>query len=515
MTQALFSDSVPGCIAHHCRQAPEATAFWLFDKNRWQPFTRLEFWTGVERYTRLFSETLAPGSLLLFVKRLDFDLLAAYIGAMNAGVLPAQLSPQSKKTTEAEYRRKIAHILELTQAQGIFTDDAEREGLESLADVRLLSPSEAPATSEPVPPRTTPEALVQFSSGSTGLQKGVLLTHAGLIAHMRAYSEAIALSPEDKVVSWLPLYHDMGLIACYLMPLMTGVPFLQMDPFDWILRPDSLLEAIEAHQATLCFLPNFAYHVLIAKGKARDLSSMRLFVNCSEPAREQTHRAFLEKFPTTRPEALTVCYALAENTFAVSQTPLGKTADTRRIGGKDVISCGTIVPGTEVRILEPDADGIGEIGVRGACLFARFLGGDQPLQDGFYRTGDLGTVSDEGEVYVTGRKKDLIISNGKNIYPQDVENACSGVPGAYPGRAVAFGATNEQVGSEELFVIVERDGTVEDLALKLAVMKAVEAEIGVVPKRVEVVDHMRLVKTSSGKISRARNKELYLSGGLS
>jgi acyl-CoA synthetase (AMP-forming)/AMP-acid ligase II len=132
----------------------------------------------------------------------------------------------------------------------------------------------------------------------------------------------------------------------------------------------------------------------------------------------------------------------------------------------------------------------------------------------FYRTGDLGAIGPDGELYVTGRKKDLVICNGKNLYPQDVEHVASAVAGVYPGRVVAFGVENTEVGSEELIVVVERDGSVADTPLKVAVQRAVEQEVGVLPRRVEVVDHMRLVKTSSGKISRARNKELYVSGEL-
>lgn len=511
---SLFvGETVHACIEAHVQAAPDAHCFSLRAGNTWQAVTRAQYWQRVEHYARLFHNAFTTPSLILFIKRLDLDLLAAYIGAMKAGHLPAQLSPFSNKTSENEYARKIVHILDLTGARGIFTDTSEAAKIAARPQLTLLTP-DSPVEGDDAPPGSGRQALVQFSSGSTGLQKGVVLSHAGILAHMRHYGAALALTPQDKLVSWLPLYHDMGLIACYLMPLMAGIPFFQMDPFEWIMRPDLLLEVIEEQRATLCFLPNFAYHVLINKGKPRNLSSMRLFVNCSEPAKPQTHEAFRQKFSSLRPGVLSVCYALAENTFAVTQTPLGLEAQTLSLEGKTLHSCGRILPETEVRILEPDATGVGEIGIRGAYLFDEFLGSSRPLEDGFYRTGDLGFVSADGELYVTGRKKDLIISNGKNIYPQDIEHACSQVPGVYPGRVVAFGVDSEQTGSEDLFVVVERDGSVADTPLKLTVQKAIEAEVGVLPKRVEVVDHMRLVKTSSGKISRARNKELFLSGEL-
>ncbi|MEB3238279.1 MAG: AMP-binding protein [Candidatus Sericytochromatia bacterium] len=510
---ALFpAASVHGCIVAHLEQDPGKTAFWLREGGRWVAWSRGDFLSLVSRHAARFSARLEPGSLVLFVKRLDVDLLAAYVGAMWAGMVPAQLSPQTRKTTPEEYARKFKHILDLTGARGIFTDEA---------DAGLLPPGPevfTPGAAGDVSPAPLVEgsgvALVQFSSGSTGLQKGVALTHEGILAHMQAYAQALCLDPADRLVSWLPLYHDMGLVACYLLPLMAGVPFLQMDPFDWIMRPDLLLEAIEGHQATLCFLPNFAYHVLERKGKERDLSSVRAFVNCSEPARPDTHDRFLARFPSVAPGALTVCYALAENTFAVAQTVPGAPAKRRTLAGKELLSCGSVLPGTEVRILEPDAEGVGEIGIKGACLFAHFLGGEAPMAGDFYRTGDLGFLAPDGELYVTGRHKDLIICNGKNIYPQDVEHVASAVPGVYPGRVVAFGVEQAEVGSEELIVVVERDGSVADQALRLAVQRAVEDEVGILPRRVEVVAHMSLVKTSSGKISRSRNKERYLSGDL-
>ena len=503
--------TIPDCIEHHVQEDPDALCFSYLQKGKWHRISRSQFWDAVEWHSHRFASAFPPGELVIFIKRLDLDALAAYIGAMKAGVLPSMLSPATPKLSSDEYRRKVEHVFKLTKAGGIFVDADAAFVPEGVA---CLTPESSVVASLRASHAPIPQALVQFSSGSTGLQKGVVLTHEGVIAHMEDYSAAIALSADDLIVSWLPLYHDMGLIACFLMPLMCGVPVMLMDPFDWLLKPDLLLETIENERATICYLPNFAYHVLAKKGKVRDLSSVRLFVNCSEPVREVTHRTFLDKFPSARPEALAVCYALAENTFAVSQTPLNMPPTSRFIEDKMVPSCGQVMPRTEIRILEPNAAGVGEIALRGPYLFSHYLGRDLPLEQGFYRTGDLGWLDDDGGLFVTGRKKDLIITSGKNIYPQDVEHVCSIQPGVYPGRAVAFGVTNETAGSEDLIVVVERDGTIEDLPLKLSVQKAIEGEVGIVPKRVEVVDHMRLVKTSSGKISRSRNKELFLQGGF-
>jgi acyl-CoA synthetase (AMP-forming)/AMP-acid ligase II len=175
-----------------------------------------------------------------------------------------------------------------------------------------------------------------------------------------------------------------------------------------------------------------------------------------------------------------------------------------------VLSCGKPIPEVEIKVFPSQNSDDGEIGVKSPSLFVRFMEGHRPLtEDGYYLTGDLGFMDEQGEVFITGRKKDIIIVNGKNVFPQDVEYALSDVPGVYPGRAVSFGLWDENAGSEDLIVIAERSPEAPVTPLKIAIQKAVQNEVGVVPKRVEIVEHMSLVKTSSGKLSRSRNRDLY------
>ena len=509
MTVLVPTRTVHGQIEDQSRQDPAGLCVSLWQSGRWQDYSRREFWSRVEHWGSRFQQSLPAHTLILFVKKLDLDLLASYIGAMKAGHLPALISPPSAKSSASEYQRKIGHILELTGAGAVVADPGLFKTHEP---IHVFTPEgDHPGISRPYA-KPSDSALVQFSSGSTGLQKGVVLTHSAIAAHMLHYASALKLTSDDRVATWLPLYHDMGLIACYLMPLMCGVPFYQIDPFDWLVQPDLLLQTIEAKKATICFLPNFAYHVLASKGKTHDLSSMRLFVNCSEPARQSTHERFVSKHPSTPAGSLSVCYALAENTFAVSQTSPGEGAREILFKGRRVLSCGSILPGSEVRIFDQDSEGEGEIGIRGSSLFQQFVGGALPLREGFYLTGDLGCLDQNGELFITGRKKDLIIVNGKNLYPQDLEHVSSQVSGVYPGRVVCFGSSSLETGSEELMVLVETDETRPSAQLRLDVQRAIQSEAGVLPKRVEVVKHMTLVKTSSGKISRTRNRELYLNG---
>jgi fatty-acyl-CoA synthase len=504
-------DDIVEALVRVSQDDPTAHSCSILQRGTWHMYDRATFLAAVQRYAAGFANRFPAGQLILFIKRLDLDLLAAYLGAIRAGLQPAQMAWPTSKVSAAEWTRKLEHVVELCRPCALFADEDRKFTVPETLPVVGRDLASGAAT--PVPSdRRSPLAFAQFSSGSTGLQKGVLLSHRAVLAHMKHYAHALSLTETDKLVSWLPLYHDMGLIACYLMPLMCGVPLWKMDAFDWMAKPDLLLQTIEERRATLTFLPNFAFHVLAAKGKPRELSSMRAWINCSEPARAASYERFREAL-ALGPGGHSVCYALAENTFAASQT-LGDPRE-RVIDGNKTLSCGPIVSGTEVRILDANDSGVGEIAIRGESLFSRFLDGTRPLDDdGFYRTGDLGLVAD-GELYITGRKKDLVISNGKNIYPQDVEQVSSTVQGVYPGRVVAFGIDNPAIGSEDLIVVAEPDGTVSDpTALRIAMQKAIEAEVGIVPRRIELVPHMSLVKTSSGKMSRSRNRELYLAGEL-
>lgn len=498
---------VPQSIQFWANQDPQAECVSLLENGLWQTYNRNKFWEKVEHYTKLFASNCPANSLVLFIKKTDIDLLTAYIGAMNAGMQPAQLSPANSKTSAKEYKRKIEHILKTTQSEYIFTDKGSCQSLEN-SDVTFLFKDSAIKVI-PQNIKTSDLALVQFSSGSTGLQKAVYLKHSGILSHMESYRKAINLNKSDRMVSWLPLYHDMGLIACYLMPLMEGIPVMMMDTFDWLSNPQILLDTISKYKATLCYQPNFAYHLLVNKCKPSDLSSMKAFVNCSEPAKLETHLLFQKKFSSVKPEALSVCYALAENTFAVSQTDLTFAPKKIQLNNQALLSCGEIIDNTQVKIFQPNADGVGEIHIAGQCTFDHFLDNKDYLIDGFYPTGDLGLIQDK-QLYITGRKKDLIIVNGKNIYPQDIEFIASKNPHVYPGRAVCFGIINLEVGSEEIIVQVEPALNVDHQNLIIELRKSIELEVGILPKQVEIVPYMSLVKTSSGKISRSRNKELFL-----
>jgi acyl-CoA synthetase (AMP-forming)/AMP-acid ligase II len=305
-------------------------------------------------------------------------------------------------------------------------------------------------------------------------------------------------------------------------------------------HPALLLKAIDKHQGTLCWLPNFAYNHCARRIRQRDkeglsLASIRAFINCSEPVRHDSHQLFLEKFAANgvTPDMLTVSYAMAENTFAVTQTPIGQPARLDVVDrealtltgyakvvetGDIKVSCGAPIAGTAVSALDPSGNPlperqVGELAVQSNCMLSEYYHRPDlnPFSNGWFRTGDRGYLAD-GEVYVIGRSKDLIINAGKNVYPQDIEAIVNEVAGVHAGRAVVFGVPDEREGTELIAVVAETRE--EDIEARQEISKAIRQEVArrstVTVSFVQLVDAKWLIKTSSGKIARAANRDKWL-----
>ncbi|MCB8986529.1 MAG: AMP-binding protein [Ardenticatenaceae bacterium] len=520
--------------------------------------TRGEFRTAVSctaHALRRFG--IRPGDLVIIAHTQNLESIFLFWGALQAGAVPSMFPTLTEKLDPAIYLRNLAELVRFSGVRAILTTDDFAPELAPHVDCAVYSSGQLGVGSgellegrkksenlqSPISNLPSP-AFLQHSSGTTGLQKGVALSHTAVLNQIAAYSEAIHLTDHDVIVSWLPLYHDMGLIAGFLLPLVQGVPLVLMSPFDWVAHPALLLRAINAHQGTLCWLPNFAYNHMARRIRQRDkegmsLASMRLFINCSEPVRHDSHQLFLEKFAAHGVTAVTlgVSYAMAENTFAVTQTPPGQPARLDVIDAvvlqetgyakpvpadhpqADVrVSCGPPIAGTAVRAL--DADGrslpertVGELAIRSSYMLSEYYHRPdlQPFHDGWFRTGDRGYLAD-GEVYVIGRSKDLIINAGKNVYPQDIEAIVNTVPDVHAGRAVVFGVPDEREGTELIAVVAET--AVTDPAARQELVKAIRQEVArqstVTVSFVELVDAKWLIKTSSGKIARAANRDKWL-----
>jgi acyl-CoA synthetase (AMP-forming)/AMP-acid ligase II len=499
----------------------------------------------------LAASGVAPGDLVILVLQHSLELIYSFWGATRMGAIPSIFPFLTEKLDPDLYRERVKTLVEHSAAKAVVTYPENYTALVSLLDglevsvldsSYLLSPTSEPLSvrleTSGISPDST--ALLQHSSGSTGLQKGVALSHRAILKHIESYGRAIELKPEtDVIVSWLPLYHDMGLIAGFVMPIVTGTRLVLMSPFEWVKQPSILLEAISQYKGTLCWLPNFAYNHIARTFRPKDgldLSSWRAAINCSEPVYAESHQMLLDKLTAHgfSDTALAVSYAMAENTFGVTQTKLGAPPhiDTVEIAsvqergeaipaasGKRFVSCGPAIDTVGLRILDgersqmPDRC-VGEIALKSDFMLSGYykrpdLTEKAMTKDGWYLTGDMGYLTD-GELYITGRKKDLIIVGGKNVYPQDIEAIANRTQGIHPGRAVAFGVLDERLGSEKVVVVAEAaegaDLDETERELRAHVVQETEVTLG----DLRFVAKGWIVKTSSGKHARSDNREKYL-----
>jgi fatty-acyl-CoA synthase len=514
---------------------------------------------GANQYALTYArEEIKPGEVVLLILQHGQDLAFSFWGAVLHGAIPAIMPFLSEKLSPERYRADLASLISITKPVAIITSaEFESEARSALMpgdSIRkiivtdTIEPQAEPDFDSLQGMKASPEDIVilQHSSGTTGLQKGVALSHKAVLNQLEAYSKAIQLDPEkDIIVSWLPLYHDMGLISCFLMPVLVRVPVIEMSPFDWVRAPYKLLQSVSQYKGTLSWLPNFAYNFCANKIRERnledvDLSTWRAIINCSEPVHAESHRLFAEKFEKfgLRPQSLQTSYAMAENVFGVTQSSLEAGPTVIEIDRESfmmerivtppvadrssmkMMSSGHPLSNTKIRVVDSNGMDIpervvGEIMLQSDCMLSGYYNRpdatELAMRNGWYMTGDYGFLAD-GELYVSGRKKDMIIVGGKNIYPQDLEALTSEVPGVHPGRTVAFGMYDEEAGTEEVVIIAEVDSEEpsEQEVIADAIRKHVTKSSAIALRHVRVVGEKWIVKTSSGKTARSANKEKFL-----
>jgi fatty-acyl-CoA synthase len=536
-------------VVNRCTEFPDGLFGMFYDGRVWQRTSNKTFLDRTLQFVSLFrQEGIEHGDLILIILTHGIDAHAAFFAAMLIGAVPSFLPyPNSKQDPEL-YWSQHKKIFAFCQPCAILVYDELRDAvLECVqgAEARVITQSavevQAPSGIDHLP-RAEDVALLQHSSGTTGLKKGVALTYSSICMQLEAYSSALSLKDvaDARIATWLPLYHDMGLISSFLLPLWLGLPIISLDPFVWLTRTWLFFEGIQEFRATHAWMPNFAFMHLVRTirgGRTWDLSSVVALISCSEPCKVETFDAFLTKFTPwgITPQKLQTCYAMAETVFAVSQSTMGRqvrqlnvdrscianlSAVVAPLGaddGQQVLSNGKPVEGCRVEILR---DGvflqereIGEVCVVAPFLFEEYyknpIATAAAIQDGWYRTGDLGFL-DDGEVFIVGRLKDVIIVNGKNLFAHDLEAAVSRVPGVKPGRAVAFGRYVASLGSEQLIIVAESDLSQvgSDVVIR-NVNEAVLAEVGIACADIRVVEPGWLVKTTSGKTSRSENALKY------
>ncbi|HEX8725042.1 MAG TPA: AMP-binding protein [Gemmatimonadaceae bacterium] len=552
-------------LREHARAEPARVHVRLHESDRVQPVTYGELWRGAERIgTALVAHGVRPGDPIGLMLPTSFDYLQAFMGVLAAGGVAVPLYPPARLDRLGEYLQRQSRILANAESRVLIAMPeaapvarALRADAPALARPLTVQALLAEADALPDAARTLPgvdagaAALVQYTSGSTGDPKGVLLTHANLLANIRAIAAGVDMRPTDVAVSWLPLYHDMGLIGTWLCSLVQGIPLALMSPLSFLARPERWLWAVHQERATLSAAPNFAYELCVRKVRddaidGLDLSSLRCALNGSEPVSAATLDRFAERFARYgfRREALMPVYGLAETSVALTFPPpereprvdvvardaFARDARAAPAPASDesalrFVSVGRALPGHEVRVVNERDETAGERAVgrvifRGpSCMSGYYHNPAATARavraDGWIESGDLGYVSD-GELYITGRAKDLIIKSGRNLVPQEVEEVAGTVDGVRKGCVAAFGVPDPATGTEQLVVIAETHAAEpgERERIERGVVEAVSAQVGVPPDVVRVAGPGTVPKTPSGKIRRSATRDAYMAGEL-
>ena len=487
---------------------------------------------------------VAPGDRVLLMLTAQADFIDSFLGAIWADAIPVPLFPPIFSRRLEDFIAIFGNIAVTSGARILVASDdivkVAGPHVGQLSDgLRVVSRSSWRNDGERLesePQRSlTDLALLQYTSGSTGSPKGVALSHSNVLANVHAIGRAVELNDSDVGVSWLPLYHDMGLIGV-LATLYWGGRVVLLSPLDFAKNPASWLHTISEHKGTLSPAPNFAFRRCLQLADedldGLDLSTWRVAFNGAEPVDPVTLRQFTSRFTPYgfRSSALYPVYGLAEHTLAVSFPALGQgphtdTVDRSKLATSGIaesvsndhpdavsfVSVGTPLEGVSVVIRDEQGDElaethIGEIQVKSASVmtgyFENAAATAEVLSDGWLRTGDLGYFKD-GMLYITGRIKDVIIRAGRNYYPDDIESAAIAVKGVRAGRAAAFSAPGD-AGEEHVIVLTETDLTDEDQRMQLvqSIGAAVAARVGFKPEQVELCARGTLPITSSGKVRR-------------
>jgi fatty-acyl-CoA synthase len=499
---------------------------------------------------------LDPGDYVAVLVPEADGFLTAFLGISLAGLVPIPLAHPIDIGRLGADVGKVASFLRVAGARAIVTNSRL---LPSLRPLRAIAPTvelvvswndltgPALGASEPADPNAP--AMVQFTSGSTSQPQGVVLTHACLSANVHAICgpEGIGLGSGDTGVSWLPLFHDMGLIGMALCPLYIGCRGVFLPPAEFLKRPVEWLRAITRHRGTISFAPNFAYEMCLRRVKdaeldGLDLSSWRLAGCGAEPIHAATLEAFAAKFAHAgfRAASLVGAYGLAEHTLAVALAPRDRGLRVDAVRASELVThrravpcspdspdasllvgCGRPFPDHALRVVDDDGRSVGErtvgeILVSGPSVMRGYVRGpgtlDAVIREGWLTTGDLGYLAD-GELFVCGRRKEMIIVGGRNYFPQDIERVVTEVPGVRAGGVAAFAATAPG-NPDRAVVVVETRGPVSADAFQAEVRRRVLQATGLAVDEIVLAPNGAIDRTTSGKLRRAELRERYSAGIL-
>ena len=547
-------------IAYYGIKAATRSHAYLHNENgEEQVITYGQMFTQSQAFARgLLHLGIKPGETVAIMLPTSADFLYAFCGTLLAGAIPVPIYPPLRPDRIEEYALREAKILNNAQARLLVTFSQAKTLSQILRNfvpslIQVSTVASLQINNGKLADTSIEEddiALIQYTSGSTGDPKGVPLTHKNFLANIRALGVGIPILPNDAVVTWLPLYHDMGLMN-WLGSLYFGIPVTILSPLTFLTRPESWLWSIHYHRATLSGGPNFAYELCIRKINEEDiagldLSSWRFAFNGAEAINPKTLENFYKKFNRYGfgEKTFAPVYGLAENTVGLTLALPNRSPRIDKIqrewfasANKAIpaspieknthafVSCGTALPGHQIRVVD-DADlnvperVIGNIQFKGPSAMSGYYNNptatQQVYHNGWWSTGDLGYLADD-ELFITGRKKDLIIKAGRNLAPDEIEEIVGQITEIRKGCVVAFGASDPLLGTEKLIVVAETYvvNKAKLQSLRKTIIEKMADALGEPPDTIILVPPHTVPKTSSGKLQRSLCKKLYLDGKLS
>ena len=545
----------------HVQEHAERTHIYFYGETEEpEQISYIELLQGAEAMAAgLQKQGLSRGDAVAIMLPTSRDYLFSFFGILLAGAVPVPIYPPTRPSQLEDHLRRHVRILDNARSRLLITVPEARvvAGLlraqvDSLkAVVTPAQLREADAGFLPVQVQPDDTAFLQYTSGSTGQPKGVVLTHANLLANIRAMGEATEATSSDVFVSWLPLYHDMGLIGAWLGSLYYAMPLVLMSPLAFLARPSRWLWRIHHHRGTLSAAPNFAYELCLSKVaeediQGLDLSSWRMAFNGAEPISPNTVRNFTDRFSRYGfgANCMAPVYGLAETAVGLTFPPPGREIVIDRVQSdallsrgealpaeaddedvQEIVACGQPLHGYQIRIVEAAGQELpdrreGHVEFQGPSATSGYYRNAAATHELFrhgswLNTGDLGYIAD-GDLYLTSRAKDLIIRGGRNLYPYETEEAVGDIPGIRKGCVVLFGARDKEHGTERLILVAEsREQDKPVLAdLQQKAMQTATDVLGMPPDEVIIALPHTVLKTSSGKLRRSVVQELYEQGEL-
>jgi len=518
-----------------------------------------QLWEAAQKIAAgLQHQGIQPGDAVAIMLPTSSEYFFSFLAILLAGAIPVPIYPPLRRSQLEEHLRRHRGILSNCNARLLITiarakvfAQLLKSQVPSLLHVTTVADLAA-LDGRYQAPNIEPGdiAFLQYTSGSTGSPKGVVLTHSNLLANIRAMGSAVEVNARDVFVSWLPLYHDMGLIGAWLGSMVFSATLVSLSPLSFLTRPQRWLEAIHNYRGTLSASPNFGYELCMKRISDEeiaelDLSSWRLAFNGAEPVSPNTIKNFTDRFAGAgfAPEAMCPVYGLAESSVGLAFPPLNRRpridcvertafmddghavpAVTEDASALCFVGCGHPLPGHQIRIVDDSGRELperqeGHLQFQGPSSTSGYYRSpeqtEQLLRGAWLEAGDLAYIA-RGEIYITGRSKDVIIRAGRNIYPHELEEAVGSIPGIRKGCVAVFGSSDAASGTERLVIMAETKEVDEDSCsgLQDKIISTASELLDAPPDTVLLVPPYTVLKTSSGKIRRASNRELYENGAI-